>query len=298
MKQSYTKPPLIYKDQLEQLKKRGLTIDDESKVLHLLENIGYYRLSGYWYPLLSDKELHKFKVSANFQSAFYLYCFDRELRQLISSELEKIEISIRAKMIYIMSHKYGCFWFSDQKLFKNVQKHSDTLTKIKSEYYRSDEDFIKSFNLKYLDEFPPSWMILEITSFGSLSLLYNNLGTIKEKRDIANYFGISDSVFASWIHSIVYLRNLCAHHSRLWNRILSIRPLVPRNPKKIWLSNTDLVPNDKVYYMLCIIKYLLLTLNPKSRFKVKLKTLLSKYPNVDIYAMGFVTGWEEESLWT
>ncbi|MDE6380839.1 MAG: Abi family protein, partial [Muribaculaceae bacterium] len=22
----------------------------------------------------------------------------------------------------------------------------------------------------------------------------------------------------SWLHAIVYVRNICAHHSRLWNR--------------------------------------------------------------------------------
>ena len=292
----YIKVPLLYVDQLSQLKNRGLIIENDEKTLHLLENIGYYRLSGYWYPLLQDKSNHIFKPNANFHSAFQLYCFDREFRQLIISELEKIEIAVRAKMIYILSHKYGCFWYTDSTLFKNQQKHSDTLKKISDEFGRSDEDFVKSFKNKYSDTFPPAWMMLEVTSFGALSLLYSNLNCPFEKREIANYFGLSDSVFASWIHSIVYLRNLCAHHSRLWNRTLSIQPLLPRNTRKLWVVNNQ-ISNNKVYFMLSVIRYLLQTVNPNSSFSDKINSLQKKYPNVDLRAMGFSTDWKSEQFW-
>ncbi|HLP04581.1 MAG TPA: Abi family protein [Paludibacter sp.] len=296
MKIPYSKIPLTYSEQLSRLKTRGLIIDNESKTLHLLENIGYYRLSGYWYPLLKDKTNHLFKETANFNKAFLLYCFDRELRQLVISELEKIEIAIRAKMIYILSHKHGCFWFQYPDLFKNKLKHSNTLQKISEEYNKSDQDFVKSFKNKYSDDFPPAWMILEVTSFGSLSLLYSNLKDSKEKREIANYFGISDSVFASWIHSIVYLRNLCAHHSRLWNRTLSIQPFVPRNPHRTWLGHLP-VNNNKAFFMLSIVRYLLQTVNPGTNFTNKFLLLLEKYPNIDTNAMGFPHNWESEPLW-
>jgi len=296
MRIPYTKVPLLYVDQLSQLKTRGLIIENEEKALHLLENIGYYRLSGYWYPLLQDKVNHTFKNTAYFHTAFQLYCFDREFRQLIISELEKIEVAVRAKMIYVLSHKYGCFWYTDSTLFKNQQKHFDTLKKISDEFGRSDEDFVKSFKNKYSDPFPPAWMMLEVTSFGALSLLYSNLKCPFEKREIANYFGLSDSVFASWIHSIVYLRNLCAHHSRLWNRTLSIQPLLPRSTRKTWIED-DLVSNNKVYFMLSIIRYLLQTVNPTTSFSAKIESLQAKYPNVDFHAMGFSSTWKSEQLW-
>ncbi|MCB0511776.1 MAG: Abi family protein, partial [Bacteroidetes bacterium] len=106
-KTPFNKPALTYFQQLQQLKDRGLAIDNEEKTLHLLETISYYRLSGYWYPLLADKENHVFKQGANFDTAFKLYCFDSKLRKLIVCELEKIEIAIRAKMIYILAHKFG-----------------------------------------------------------------------------------------------------------------------------------------------------------------------------------------------
>ena len=151
------------------LKDRGLQVPNVAKALHLLEAVSYYRLSGYWYPLLSNKEQHVFKVDASFDTAFNIYKFDRELRLLVLRELEKIEVAVRAKMIYVLSHSRGVFWYLDTKNFASSLKYAETLTKIKQEYKRSDEEFIKAFQLKYSDNMPPCWMMLEISSFDPLS---------------------------------------------------------------------------------------------------------------------------------
>ena len=275
----YSKPALTYQQQLQQLKDRGLTINDDAKAVHLLEQISYYRLSGYWFPLLADKHNHTFKSNANFENAFKLYCFDRELRHLVISELEKIEVAFRAKMIYIMSHKFGSFWFSNPVHFKDPIRHANTIAKIGDEYKRSDEEFINAFRNNYSNPLPPSWMIMEITSFGTLSMLYKNLKPGREKREIANHFGLSDSVMEAWLHSIVYLRNICAHHTRLWNRAMSIRPQMPLNPRKQWLSNVS-IRNNRTYFMLSMIRYLLQSVNPTSSFIEKFKELLKDRKSV------------------
>ena len=292
----YTKPVLTYTDQLNQLKARGLKVENDQKAFHLLEIISYYRLSGYWYPLLADKKNHQFKPDATFNTAFKLYCFDRELRQMVLSELEKIEVAIRAKMTYVLSQKHGSFWFQQANLFSNPVSHANALSKIGEEFKRSDEDFINAFRNKYSDPLPPSWMTAEITSFGSLSMLYKNLKPGREKREIANYFGLADSVFETWLHSIVYLRNVCAHHTRLWNRAMSIRPQIPRSPRKTWLTNGN-IANNRTYYILSMIAYLLQTVNPKNTFSIRFKNLLTKYQNVDVKALGFPDNWEQEPLW-
>lgn len=292
----FNKPPFSYQQQLEQLQERGLQIPNIEKTTHLLESISYYRLSGYWYPLLADKDKHTFKKSASFDTAFNLYCFDRELRVLIIQELEKIEVSIRAKMIYLLSHQNGAFWYQNPSLFKNQINHSKTLDSLAMEYKRSDADFIISFRNKYSNPLPPSWMLLELTSFGTLSSLFSNLKPTRTKRDIANYFGLNENTFASWLHSIVYIRNVCAHHSRLWNRVMSIQPIIPINTRKPWLTNSS-VANNKTYFILSMILYLLQTINPKNSFSQRFQNLLKKYPNVDTNAMGFPTNWKEENLW-
>jgi abortive infection bacteriophage resistance protein len=293
----YAKPPITYQEQLNLLKQRGLIIPNEVKALHLLENISYYRLSGYWFPLLADKKNHIFKPNSTFDAAFNLYCFDRELRQLVLAEIEKIEVAVRAKMSYILSTKdNNPFWFQDASIFSNPVKHANSLTKIGEEFARSDEEFIKSFREKYSNATPPSWITLEITSFGTLSLLFKNLKPGKEKRDIANYFGLADTVFETWIHSLVYLRNVCAHHTRLWNRAMSIQPQMPRKTHKQWLTNKT-IPNNRTYFILSMVSYLLQTINPNHQFINRFLALLSKYPNVDPKALGFPKGWEAEPLW-
>ena len=123
-KVSYSKTALTYENQIHQLKERGLIIEDEAKALHLLEVISYYRLSGYWYPLLSDKQNHRFKLGATFETAFAMYKFDREFRLLVLRELEKIEVAVRAKMIYILSHERGAFWYINTANFSNPVKHN------------------------------------------------------------------------------------------------------------------------------------------------------------------------------
>jgi abortive infection bacteriophage resistance protein len=304
----YTKPPLTYAAQLQQLKDRGLIVESDAKAIHLLEKISYYRLSGYWYPmLLQPKIAHLFKPGSTFNNGFKLYCFDRELRKMVLGELEKIEVAIRSKLIYSLSHRYDVFWYTNPALFSNPIKFNKTLSKIYRELSRTDEPFISDFKKNYSDKYPPCWMTLELTSFGSLSMLYQNLKRSHDRRNIAHYFGLDDRTFESWLHSIVYVRNVCAHHSRLWSRVMSIAPRIPLNPANPWISvitaphtisgNPPVILNKRTYFLLSMILYLLNTVNSNHTFKNKLLQLLTKYPMVDCKAMGFPDGWENEPLW-
>ena len=295
-KSIYSKTFLSCSAQIALLKSRGLKFSDESKALHLLENISYYRFSGYWYPLLGDKKNHIFKPYATFEAAFNLYKFDRELRKLISSELEKIEVAVRTKMVQILSQAHDAFWIEDVSLFISPAVWRLTLDKICEELDRSDEEFVLSFKSKYSNPLPPSFMLLETTSFGILSRLYGNLKSGKTKREIAKKFGLPDIVFASWLHSLVYIRNVCAHHARIWNRPMSIQPLFPKKSSGAWLQNRQTGIN-RVFYALSMLIYLLNTVNPNHTFKQKLENLFSKYPNVDKRAMGFPANWHSEPLW-
>jgi abortive infection bacteriophage resistance protein len=190
--------------------------------------------------------------------------------------------------------------------FPNPVKHADTLSKIVIEYSRSDEEFVKAFKTKYSETMPPSWMMFEVSSFGTLSSLYSCLQPSRDKRLIAQYFGLSDKVLSSWLHSIVYLRNICAHHARLWNREMQIQPIIPRNPHHQFITQTKyfspitgelLLLNNKTYFILSMIIYLMNTINPKHTIQSKLKALLSQYSNIDTRAMGFPETWQTETFW-
>ena len=138
-------------------------------------------------------------------------------------------------------------------------------------------------------------MTMEVSSFGTLSLLFKHLNGGKTKRTVANYYGVADTVLESWIHSFVYVSNICAHHSRLWNKTLRVIGGFPKRTTHGFINTK--VNNDKVYYVLCIIRYMLQVINPNSTFTTRLKQLLKDYPSVDIKAIGFPSNWELEPLW-
>ena len=295
-KTAYPKQIQSFAEQIRILKQRGLIITDEQQAEKLLRRVSYYRLSGYWYPFLADREQHIFKPGSKLEQAVLLYHFDSELRRLFLSALERIEIAVRTQIAYVMSMEKGGYWFEDETLFAKVGLYHNTIGRIADEFRRSDEQFVKAFKQKYTNPLPPSWMTLEITSFGTMSILYANLKPGQAKRNVAVAFGLADKVFASWLHTLVYIRNLCAHHSRLWNRTLGVRALMPKRIGGCFIQE----PADgtqRTYFVASIITYLLNIIDPQNTFVADFKALLRKYPTVDPRAMGCPTGWEQEPLW-
>ena len=291
----YNDAPLTTEDIIKLLKSRGLAFKDETKASHLLNHISYFRFKSYLLPLLQNKQKGTFKNGATFEDAYALYKFDSAFRKLICNEMEKIEISLRTIISQELSHTYSPYWFTDKSLFANQAKHAGILSGIEAELKRSDDDQILDFKKTYSNQFPPSWMTMEVSSFGTLSLLYKHINGGRTKRNIANHFGVADTVLESWIHSFVYVRNICAHHSRLWNKTLRVTGGFPKRTSYGFINTK--VQNDRVYYILCIIRYMLQVINPNSSFTTRLKQLLKDYPSADIKAMGFPTNWETEVLW-
>lgn len=298
----FIKGPTTVPEQIQLLKSRGLTIDDENLALQYLSHVSYYRLGEYWYSLQSDKENHLFKPQSVFSDVIFLYEFDRELRMLLFDVIERIEISLRTKLIYHLSHEYDPWWFQNFDLFTDNLALVKTLANIEEEISRSKEKYIKDHFKKHKDDqrFPPAWKTLEQTSFGSLSKLYGNLkNTIKSKDLIAVELGaVNHTYLPSWLQSIAQIRNYCAHHSRLWNKNLPGSPKLLSNPPHDWIID---VPKQhefpQLYIHLCLMKYLINIIHPINDFTNKLSELLKKYPSVDPNALGIKPNWEEEKLW-
>ncbi len=141
-------------------------------------------------------------------------------------------------------------------------------------------------------------MSLEITSLGLLSKIYENLRISPEKKTIANNFNLGHpKVLESWMHSIAVIRNICAHHGRLWNRIFPAQMKLPKNTSAIWLINTDF-PHGKLYLALSSLLYLLNKIIPENHFIIKFKKLSNEYPDIPLKQMGFPENWEKETLWS
>ena len=166
----YNDSPLTTGGIIQLLKSRGLAFKDETKASHLLDHISYFRFKSYLMPLLQNKLTGTFKSGATFEDAYTLYKFDSALRKLICSEMEKIEISLRTIISQELSHTYSPYWFTDKTLFSNQTKYSGILSGIEAELKRSDDDQILGFKKTYSNQFPPSWMTMEVSSFGTLSI--------------------------------------------------------------------------------------------------------------------------------
>ena len=129
-----------------------------------------------------------------------------------------------------------------------------------------------------------------------MSILYSNLKGGRCRRQIAKYFGVADTIMVSWLHTITYVRNICAHHSRLWNKTFGITPMMPRRTTFPFVT-LPTKGTQHVYFVLCMILYLLNIINPSNTFRNKINVLLEEYPNIDIVAMGFPENWKEQLLW-
>jgi abortive infection bacteriophage resistance protein len=298
MKVAYTKNCTLPHDLILLLKQRGLDIGDKNKAVNYLKNIGYYRFSAYCYPLLKDpKTDHIFKENATFDMALDMYRFDRKLRIMLFNEIEKIEVAIRSAMCnQISSQMNDVFWMTEPKYFRSAAIFTKTLTLIETEIVKTKEVFIAHFQSKYSDPYPPAWMIAEIIPLGILCSLFNNLKNKTILKKIAHQFGTPLPVFSSWILLLSNLRNLCGHHSRLWNKEIPIISHSLNNPVHPWINtaNTDM---KRIYFRICIIKYLLFTVSPNNTFTKKLKALLAEFPTIDVKAMGFPQNWDKEPLW-
>lgn len=285
----YQKPPLTYDAQLDLLIDRGLQVVDRAAALNCLRNISYYRLSAYYLPF---KQSEEFKPNIYFDDIVNLYTFDRKLRLLVMDAIELIEIALRSQVIYHLSHTYGAFGYIDAKNFSHRFKHSEWFAHLSQLTEESTETFILHYKTKYISsDHMPLWMALEVVSFGGLSRLFRGLYGA-DQQAISKQYELQDTVLSSWLHILVYIRNLCAHHARLWNRTLTFKPKIPeRNVAWIGVSNT------RIYSVLAMMQYLLKKINSRSTWKQQLFLLLQQYPQVPITVMGFPNDWQNRSIW-
>ena len=246
----------------------------------------------------SDKINHVFKPDSMFENVIALYNFDRDLRTLIFSVIQNIEIALRTKVIQIVSSIYGAFWFVDESLFTNTTIFLNCITHIKDELKRSKEDFLIEHFTKYDNPpYPPAWKTLEVSSFGTLSKLYCNLSDNNLKKQIAREFGLPQHLYLeSWIKSLSVLRNCIAHHARIWNRKYPWKPQLPKRLQNPWIQSKT-ISQEKIYAQVCCMAYLMDAIHPENDFKRKLKDLLTSYSIVDVAAMGFPKLWYNEPLW-
>jgi len=303
---NYNKPPLTFAQQVTSLEEKGICFNDKSLAEKKLASISYYRLSGYWYPFrirdVQHNVTNKVQAGTNFDDVLFLYEIDRQLRSLVLDAIERVEVAVRTQFTYHIGHQYGAFGYTDKNNFHPKFNHQNWIKKLEYEADRSSDDFIKHFSVKYIG-FPtiPIWMLTEVMSLGALSTGYNGLindqkKSIEDKKIISQHFNLHHKKLGDWLHTLTYVRNICAHHSRLWNRSLAIKPdktndinwLPPITPRK-----------DRIFYALLMLRYLLKATGGGDKWALEINRLLEPLADSNQWraAMGLPENWREHPIW-
>lgn len=296
----FNKPALTVDKQLDLLRRRGMAVADRAIALHHLEHISYYRLRAYWLPSeapATHGRDHAFRAGTRFETIIDLYSFDRKLRLLVMDAIERVEVSLRTRWAYVLVHRYGPHAYLNAALFRKATRHAKCLTRLQEELERSRETFVLHYNQKYTDpELPPLWAVSELLTFGQLSLWFGNLADGAARVEIVRPYELDEQIIGSFAHHLAYVRNVCAHHMRLWNREMTIGMKLAVRPK--WLGeifNPELP--KRLYNTLIMLAYMMNRISPASRWRASLLALLEEHPAVDLAAMGFPDGWQQVAIW-
>lgn len=295
-----------------------MVISDRAKATEMLRRIGYYRLSGYWYPFRVSAPSAKgpvigdnFRPGTDLSTVIDLYIFDKKLRLLMLDAFERIEIALRVQISLTLGKRGPLAHRDPAALHGNFARRTDPVTrkvlhqvwlqKTDDSFQASKEEFAKHFRKKYAGEHPPIWIACEAWDFGAMSYLYSGLQH-SDATAIATEYGLTAEVLGSWIRTINVARNVCAHHSRLWNKPIPTQPKWPSSSAVPDLahiaSNTHSL--TRAYGTAALTRFLLRHTSPKTSWPTRMKSLCATFPQspvVTLAAAGFPNGWQSQPLW-
>lgn len=292
------KPWLDYDAQINILKQRGMVITDEARALHYIKSIGYYRLSGYYYPFRQIDNIQKSRIrrdefirGTTFEYVLKLYLFDKQLRILAFDALERIEMAIRVDIAHTLgkhsanAQENSMYLDKGWQLKKSNNRESEYdqwLKKYETLVKRSKkQDFIKH----NLDRYGclPIWVACEILDFGALSRLYSGM-RYKDREKIATKYHLTSDILSQWLRSLNFIRNVVAHHGRLWNaNIVERTDFVKSFPNNLLAQQLE---NNKAFGYFYIIAQLLKNISPSSTWKTRLRQHIEQnFPTPENHAV-------------
>jgi abortive infection bacteriophage resistance protein len=291
------KVPTTYEQQLAILESRGLSIPDRAFALHCLEHLNYYRLSAYRFPLAEKGNPDRFLPGVRFDTLCALYEFDRRLRQHLSDALKRVEISVRSRLAYVLAHSHGSQALVDTTLFTDANRHRETLDRLDEELRRSDEVFVGHFRRHHNLQRPPIWAACEVFSFGLLSRLYANITPAKPRKEIARTYRLFPPTMKSFLEHAAHVRNLCAHHARIWNRRLTVTMELPDAQPMTILSSLHPAEDRRIYNTLVLLGHMMDVIAPGHTWTRRLVELIEETPFNVAPEMGFPADWRERDFW-
>ena len=217
-----TKRATTYEEQLAKLRQRGCVVNDEERCLKILEVVNYYRLTAYFLPFRMGDD--RYLPGTSFEKVYSIYEFDRQLRRVLFSALEEIELALRSRIAYFFVHKYSPTAYLDGSFFSAKHDHDKFLDAFNKEISRHAQALVVKHHKSKYDGIFPLWVAIEFFSFGMLSRFYADMVRADKKEFARKYYGTDDKKMASWLRCATDLRNICAHYDRLYYRIFTAIP--------------------------------------------------------------------------
>lgn len=281
--------------QLDILRSRGLTITDDSKARDFLFHNNYYRVSGY---SLTLRKNDIFSKTATFQNIIDIYQFDHELRHIILEYMEIIEVRMKSIYAYEFTKVHGPVAYLDDTYFINKTKHKEIIDKANQQKAQRlpHEAYLKHF-VNDLKQDIPLWAFVDLLTISDISFLYS-ISEPGIKQETARAFGLTMSagaeILGQHMHSMTIIRNLCAHGSRIYNRLFEQKPSLNKKEKALLIvDKNNHIDNAHFYGFLLVMKRLL----PSDIFnemKNSIVLLTKKYPFVRMDYYGFRSDWKEK----
>jgi len=263
----FAKPYNSVADQLQRLESKGLVVDlPADEALDVLSSVTYYRFSGYALAFL-DRQTDAYTNSLKFSEVLALYRFDAALREMMTSALCAVEVTLRTVVSNEFSAKYGPLGYLDGQNFAKAKDHAATLAKIQSEFNRSKQPCAAHFRQTYDD--PPLWALADVTTFGSISMLLKEM-TRPDQNAVSTHYGMRGDILASYLQHATVLRNLCAHHCRLFDFPYGKLKVPPKEyifrPLNEWVKSALPIRKDRPFLYQAALVYRLLRPTASSVF--------------------------------
>lgn len=304
---NYNKPATTIDEQVTLLRNRGMSFDDERVVRRWLTTVGYYRLSAYWLPYEmppghDQTRSKQFPSGTRFETIMDIYIFDRRLRLLVTEAIERLEIALRTSWTYHLSHQGGPHAHMNADLFESGWNHAKSIAGMANNIERSREVFINHYTNKYSNPYmPPLWAVTELMTLGELSKWISATADRRIGSAIAKDIGLpTRETLEGTVQALAFMRNICAHHGRLWNRRLVKRiPNVKRfkDDLSVNLNGQQAQPDNRIYNVLVLLARLLVHQSPETTFPKRLKELIESRTLEQQYAMGFPDDWKGRPIW-
>lgn len=279
-------PFVSIEEEVAHLCMRGLC-GDPAEIASRLEVVNYHRLREYWHPLCSPEGV--FRPGVHINDVWMRYGFDRKMRLLMLDAIERIEVCIRAKIARLHAFHHGAYGYVDDPA---------SLLTASGRVSRSAviERIRKDGMLSKHEEVQPIWIATEMMSLGTIVAMFK-ICLKPIRRSIASDLGTSDRVLYSWLLALNAARNVAAHHGRMWNRELGIKPLIPLESRdELWHAPYS-IPNNRIFALLSICKYMLDVIEPSSGWSYRLSCLMHDYPEIPLHPMGMRQEWYVHALW-